>query len=137
MPERKPVVLVSCIHNSGRSVAATGFLRHLAGDRITVLSRGSDPGTALNPQIVAAMAEVGIDVSDQTPTLLTDDNVRAADVVVTMGCGESCAYYPGKRYEDWEVDDPKDRDLEDVRAIRDDIRLRAEKLVADLLPADD
>jgi arsenate reductase (thioredoxin) len=133
MPDRKPVVLVSCIHNSGRSVAATGFLRAMAGDRITVLSRGSDPGTELNPQIVAAMAEVGIDVRDQTPTRLTDADVQAADVVVTMGCGETCPYYPGKRYLDWEVADPKGQDLDTVRTIRDDIRARAERLVAELL----
>lgn len=135
MPDKKPTVLVSCIHNSGRSVAATGFLRHLAGDRITVLSRGSDPGVELNPQIVAAMAEVGIDVSDQTPTQLTDADVRAADIVITMGCGEACAYYPGKRYEDWEVTDPKGQDMDTVRAIRDDIRARAQKLIADLAPS--
>jgi arsenate reductase len=135
MPDDKPTVLVSCIHNSGRSVAATGFLRHLAGDRITVLSRGSEPGTELNPQIVAAMAEVGIDVSDQTPTQLTDADVRAADVVITMACGESCTYYPGKRYEDWEVADPKGQGIETVRAIRDDIRARAEKLITELAPS--
>jgi arsenate reductase (thioredoxin) len=135
MTEHKPTVLVSCIHNSGRSVAATGFLRHLAGDRLTVLSRGSDPGTELNPQIVAAMAEVGIDVSDQTPTQLTDEDVRAADVVITMACGESCTYYPGKRYEDWEVADPKGKDLDTVRGIRDDLRARVEKLIAELVPA--
>lgn len=135
MTEHRPTVLVSCVHNSGRSVAATAFLRQLAGDRLTVLSRGSEPGTELNPQVVAAMAEVGIDVSDQTPTLLTDEDVRAADVVITMACGESCAYYPGKRYEDWDVADPKDRDLATVRAIRDDIRGRVERLIAELLPA--
>jgi arsenate reductase len=128
----RPVVLVSCVHNSGRSVAATGFLRALAGDRIRVLSRGSEPGTELNPQIVAAMAEVGIDVTDQVPTRLTDEDVQAADVVVTMGCGETCPYYPGKRYLDWPVADPKGQDLDTVRAIRDDIRRRAEQLVEEL-----
>jgi arsenate reductase len=133
MPDSKPTVLVSCIHNSGRSVAAAGFLRHLAGDRVNVISRGSDPGTGLNPQIVAAMAEVGIDVTDQTPTRLEDSDVEVSDVVITMACGESCTWFPGKRYEDWEVEDPKGKDLQTVRGIRDDIKARVETLLGELL----
>ena len=135
MTDPKPTVLVSCIHNSGRSVAAAGYLRHLAGDRITVLSRGSAPGSDLNPQIVAAMAEDGIDVTGHVPTKLTYDDVLAADVVVTMGCGEECPVVAGKRYEDWLVEDPKGKDIDTVRGIRDDIRARVENLIAELAPA--
>jgi len=114
---------------------AAGFTRALSGGRIDVLSGGSEPGEHLNPVAVAAMAEVGIDITGSVPQRLTTDQVRAADAVITMGCGDACPIFPGKRYEDWELTDPAGRSLEEVRPIRDDIRRRVELLVADLLPA--
>jgi protein-tyrosine-phosphatase len=130
----KPTVLFVCIHNAGRSQMASGYLRHLAGDRIDVLSAGSAPAASINPMAVAAMAEEGIDISAEQPKILTTDAVKASDVVVTMGCGDTCPYYPGKRYEDWVLDDPAGQGIEAVRPIRDEIRRRIESLVGELLP---
>ncbi len=127
-----PTVLFVCVHNAGRSQMAAGYLRHLAGDRIRVLSAGSEPAASVNPVAVAAMAEEGIDIAGTRPELLDADAVRASDVVVTMGCGDACPVFPGKRYEDWQLDDPAGRDLGAVRGIRDDIRARVEALVAGL-----
>ena len=128
-----PTVLFVCVHNAGRSQMAAGFLQHLAGDRVDVLSAGSQPADAVNPAAVAAMAEVGIDLTAATPKLLTDAAVQEADVVVTMGCGDACPLYPGKRYEDWPLDDPAGQGIDAVRPIRDAIRERVEVLVAELL----
>ncbi|MBO9523034.1 MAG: arsenate reductase ArsC [Nocardioidaceae bacterium] len=125
-------VLFVCVHNAGRSQMAAGFLQHLAGDRIQVLSAGSEPAASVNPVAVAAMAETGIDIAGSQPQLLTDSAVRTADVVVTMGCGDACAFYPGKRYEDWKLDDPAGQGIEAVRAIRDEIRSRVRDLIASL-----
>ena len=127
-----PVVLFLCVHNAGRSQMALGWFTRLAGDRALAWSGGSDPGSAVNPAAVAAMAEVGIDISDEFPKPWTEEIVRAADVVVTMGCGDACPIFPGKRYEDWELDDPAGRAVEDVRPIRDEIRRRVEDLLARL-----
>lgn len=128
----KPSVLFVCIHNAGRSQMAAAYLRHLAGDRIEVLSAGSAPADHLNPAAIAVMLEEGIDMSAETPKILTEVAVEAADVVVTMGCGDTCPFYPGKRYEDWKLDDPAGRGIEAVRPIRDDIRRRVEALIAEL-----
>ncbi len=128
-----PAVLFVCVHNAGRSQMAAGYLRHLAGDRVTVLSAGSAPGDSLNPAAVAVMAEEGIDIATQVPQLLSVDSVKASDVVITMGCGDACPVFPGKRYEDWELEDPAGQDLERVRQIRDDIRGRIETLLGELL----
>jgi protein-tyrosine-phosphatase len=128
-------VLFVCVHNAGRSQMAAGYLRHLAGDRIEVLSAGSEPGDRINPMAVRAMAEEGIDIAGAQPRVLDPDDVRASDVVVTMGCGDACPYFPGTRYEDWLLDDPAGRPIEEVRPIRDEIRRRVEELVAELLPA--
>jgi arsenate reductase (thioredoxin) len=132
MSER-PVVLFVCVHNAGRSQMAQGWLTHLAGDRIDVRSAGSEPSDQLNPVAVQAMAEVGIDIADRRPAILTTDAVRSSDVVITMGCGDTCPVFPGKRYEDWELPDPAGQDLDTVRAIRDQIRTRVEHLVSQLL----
>ena len=129
----KPTVLFVCVHNAGRSQMAAGFLRHLAGDRIEVLSAGSQPGDAVNPVAVAAMAEEGIDLASAQPKVLTDAAVQAADVVITMGCGDACPFYPGKRYEDWQLADPAGQGIDAVRPIRDQIRQRVEGLVSELL----
>jgi arsenate reductase (thioredoxin) len=131
----RPTVLFVCVHNAGRSQIASGFLQHLAGERIEVLSAGSEPADEVNPVAVQAMSEKGIDISREVPKLLADSAVREADVVITMGCGDACPFYPGKRYEDWELDDPAGRNLEQVRPIRDEIETRVRKLVAELLPA--
>lgn len=128
----RPTVLFVCVHNAGRSQMAAGYLRHLAGDRIEVLSAGSKPGNAINPVAVAAMAEEGIDIAGNEPKVLTDDAVEASDVVITMGCGDACRWYPGKRYEDWVLDDPAGQGIEAVRPIRDEIRTRIETLIAEL-----
>ena len=125
-----PTVLFVCVHNAGRSQMAAGWLRHLAGERVEVLSAGSAPAGAVNPLAVAAMAEVGIDISAQQPKLLSDTAVQASDVVITMGCGDACPFYPGTRYEDWKLDDPAGQGIEAVRPIRDEIRRRVEELVA-------
>jgi protein-tyrosine-phosphatase len=126
-------VLFVCVHNAGRSQMAAGYLHHLAGDRVEVLSAGSQPADQLNPVAVAAMAEEGIDIASETPQLLTDSAVQEADVVVTMGCGDECPFFPGKRYEDWVLDDPAGQPLEVVRPVRDEIRLRVERLVDELI----
>jgi arsenate reductase len=131
----EPTVLFVCVHNAGRSQMAAGYLRTLAGDRVRVLSAGSMPAGQLNPVAVAAMAEEGIDLTTATPKLLTEEAVREADVVITMGCGDACPFYPGKRYLDWELDDPAGQPLEAVRPIRDEIRRRVEALVAELATA--
>ena len=133
----RPTVLFVCVHNAGRSQMAAGYLQALAGDRVRVLSAGSMPAGQLNPVAVAAMAEEGIDLTTASPRLLTDEAVREADVVITMGCGDACPFYPGKRYLDWELDDPAGQPLEAVRPIRDEIRRRVEALVADLATARD
>ena len=130
-----PSVLFVCVHNAGRSQMAAGYLEHLGAGRIEVRSAGSAPGEALNPVAVQAMAEEGIDISANRPTVLTTEAVQASDVVVTMGCGDTCPVFPGKRYEDWELDDPAGQGIETVRPIRDEIRRRVETLVAELLPA--
>lgn len=130
--DTRPTVLFVCVHNAGRSQMAAGYLQHLAGDRIQVLSAGSAPADQVNPVAVQAMAEDGVDITAEAPKLLTDAAVREADVVVTMGCGDACPFYPGKRYEDWVLDDPAGQDLEHVRPIRDEIRARVEALVDEL-----
>jgi arsenate reductase len=127
-----PTVLFVCVHNAGRSQMAAGWLRHLAGDRVEVLSAGSAPAGTINPVAVEAMAEVGIDIAAQQPKLLSDTAVQASDVVITMGCGDACPYYPGKRYEDWKLDDPAGQGIESVRPIRDEIRRRVEELIDSL-----
>jgi protein-tyrosine-phosphatase len=128
----KPAVLFLCVHNAGRSQMAAGWLRHLAGDRVDVFSGGSDPGWETNKGAIEAMAEVGIDISKEYPKPWTDEIARAADVIVTMGCGDACPVYPGKRYEDWELLDPAGQPVEVVRDVRDDIRTRVEQLMASL-----
>lgn len=133
MSATAPAVLFVCVHNAGRSQMAAGYLRALAGDRIDVFSAGSEPGDAVNPAAVAVMAEEGIDLSTATPQILTTDAVRQADVVITMGCGDACPIFPGKRYEDWELTDPAGQPVEVVRGIRDDIRARVEELIASLM----
>ncbi|MCA0252137.1 MAG: arsenate reductase ArsC [Actinobacteria bacterium] len=130
----RPTVLFVCIHNAGRSQMAAGYLRHLGGDRVEVLSAGSAPAGAINPVAVAAMTEEGIDIAGEQPKILTTDAVRVSDVVITMGCGDTCPYYPGKRYEDWVLDDPAGQGIDAVRPIRDQIRRRVEVLLDELLP---
>jgi arsenate reductase (thioredoxin) len=127
-----PTVLFVCVHNAGRSQMAAGYLQHLAGDRIDVLSAGSQPAEQVNPAAVEAMAEEGIDIRAEQPKLLTDSAVQTADVVITMGCGDECPFYPGRRYEDWVLDDPAGQDVDAVRPIRDEIRRRVEALIGDL-----
>ena len=130
----QPTVLFVCVHNAGRSQMAAGYLAHLAGDRVTVLSAGSAPADQVNPAAVAVMAEEGIDLTTARPKILTDQAVLESDVVITMGCGDTCPIYPGKRYEDWVLDDPAGQGVEAVRPIRDEIRRRVEALLAELLP---
>ena len=132
---RIPPVLFVCVHNAGRSQMAAGWLQHLAGDRVQVLSAGSAPKDQINPVAIEAMAEEGIDIAHNVPKVLTTEAVQESDVVITMGCGDVCPVFPGKRYEDWELDDPAGLGLEAVRPIRDEIRRRIEGLVAELLPA--
>lgn len=127
-----PSVVFLCVHNAGRSQMAAGWMQHLAGKRVEVFSGGSDPASDVNPVAVEAMAEVGIDISRELPKLWTDETIRAADIVVTMGCGDSCPVFPGKRYIDWELSDPAGRPIEEVRAIRDEIRARVEQLATNL-----
>ena len=129
-----PTVLFVCVHNAGRSQMAAGYLQHLAGDRIDVLSAGSQPAERVNQVAVAAMAEEGIDITAEQPKLLTDTAVQQADVVITMGCGDECPFYPGTRYEDWVLDDPAGQGIDVVRPIRDQIRKRVEALVNALVP---
>ncbi|HEX4862772.1 MAG TPA: arsenate reductase ArsC [Acidimicrobiales bacterium] len=127
-----PIVLFLCVHNAGRSQMALGWLASLAGGRVTAWSGGSEPGVELNPAVVEAMREVGIDISEEFPKPWTEEIVRAADVVVTMGCGDACPVFPGKRYEDWVLDDPAGKSLEEIRPIRDEIRNRVRELLARL-----
>ncbi|MFI6047201.1 arsenate reductase ArsC [Nocardia sp. NPDC051321] len=131
----KPSVLFICVHNAGRSQMAAGFLNALAGDRIEVRTAGSAPAAALNPIAVAAMAEVGIDISGQTPKALTMDAVGISDVVVTMGCGDACPFFPGISYRDWPLPDPSEQTIDVVRTIRDRIQILVENLIAELVPA--
>jgi protein-tyrosine-phosphatase len=129
----KPTVLFVCVHNAGRSQMAAGYLHHLAGDRIDVLSAGSQPADTVNPVAVEAMAEDGIDLAAAQPKVLTDAAVQSSDVVITMGCGDACPFYPGKRYEDWQLDDPAGQGIDAVRPIRNQIKQRVHDLVAELL----
>jgi arsenate reductase len=130
---RKPAVLFVCIHNAGRSQMAAGFARHLGGDAVEVRSAGSEPGETVNPAAVAAMAELGIDISDQVPKKLTFEAVEASTVVITMGCGDACPVFPGTSYRDWALPDPAGKGIDAVRPIRDEIRTRVEALIADLV----
>lgn len=127
-------VLFVCVHNAGRSQMAAGYARAIGGDRVRVLSGGSEPGAEINPVAVAAMAEEGIDITGNTPQLLLTEDVRASDAVITMGCGDACPIFPGKRYEDWELTDPAGKGIDDVRPIRDEVRRRVTELLAELLP---
>ncbi|PPG86159.1 arsenate reductase ArsC [Rathayibacter rathayi] len=130
-----PTVLFVCIHNAGRSQMATGYLRALSGGAVEVRSGGSEPGESINPVAIRAMAEEGIDISQAVPQRMTTEQVRASDVVITMGCGDVCPVFPGKRYEDWDLADPHGKDLDEVRPIRDDIKRRVQTLVLELLRA--
>jgi protein-tyrosine-phosphatase len=133
MSSAKPTVLFVCVHNAGRSQMAAGFMRTLGADRVEVLSAGSAPKDSINPIAVQAMQEVGIDISNNTPKILTPEAVQESDAVITMGCGDACPFYPGKRYEDWVLDDPAGQGIESVRVIRDDIKKRVEQLLSELL----
>ena len=132
MSSPKPTVLFVCIHNAGRSQMAAGFMNSLGAGRVEVLSAGSAPKDSINPVAVEAMGEVGIDIANNTPKFLTDEAVIASDVVITMGCGDTCKLYPGKRYEDWQLDDPAGQGIEQVRIIRDEIKKRVEDLLSSL-----
>jgi arsenate reductase len=132
MSEKKTIMFV-CVHNAGRSQMAAGFMRELGGENVEVLSAGSAPKDSINPVAVEAMAELGIDISEQKPKVLTEDAVQQSDVVITMGCGDACPYYPGKRYEDWVLEDPAGQGIEPVRVIRDQIKARVEQLLAEIL----
>ena len=134
MPD-KPSVLFVCVHNAGRSQMAASYLTHLSSGAVEVRSAGSEPADLVNPAAVAAMAEEGIDISAEQPKIITDTAVRGSDVVITMGCGDTCPFYPGKRYEDWVLEDPAGKGVEAVRPIRDEIRRRVEALIAELVPA--
>jgi len=134
MSKGKPSVLFVCVHNAGRSQMAAALLARHAGDRVSIRSAGSEPADQLNPAVVAAMREIGIDIAKETPKLLTSELAADADVVITMGCGDTCPVFPGKRYEDWELDDPAGLGLDEVRPIRDEIDARVRNLVAELLP---
>lgn len=131
--EDKPSVLFVCVHNAGRSQMAAGFMTHLGEGRIEVLSAGSAPKDSINPVAVEAMAEIGIDISSNSPKILTPEAVQQSDAVITMGCGDVCPFYPGKRYEDWVLEDPAGQGIEGVRVIRDEIKVRVENLLAELL----
>jgi len=133
MTEKKPSVLFVCVHNAGRSQMAAGWLQHLAGDRIDIRSAGSLPADQINPVAVEAMREAGIDIAAETPKILTREAVHDSDVVITMGCGDACPFFPGKRYEDWKLDDPAGQSIEAVRLIRDEIRSRVATLISSLL----
>ncbi|MDN4481719.1 arsenate reductase ArsC [Demequina muriae] len=133
MSETKPSVIFVCVHNAGRSQMAAGYMTHLSQGRVEVRSAGSMPADQINPAAVEAMLEEGIDIRKEQPKVLTPEAVQASDAVITMGCGDACPYYPGKRYEDWKLEDPAGQGVEAVRPIRDDIRGRVEALLADLL----
>ncbi|WP_405615593.1 arsenate reductase ArsC [Streptomyces sp. NBC_01511] len=132
---RPPSVLFVCVHNAGRSQMAAAFLTHLAADRVRVRSAGSTPATTVNPSVVAAMAEVGIDVSTEIPKVLTTEAVRASDIVITMGCGDTCPAFPGKRYLDWQLPDPAGQGIDAIRPIRDEIEQRIRRLIDEIAPA--
>lgn len=129
----KKTIMFVCVHNAGRSQMAAGFMRELGGDQVDVLSAGSAPKDSINPVAVEAMAELGIDIANQKPKILIPEAVQQSDVVITMGCGDACPYYPGKRYEDWKLDDPAGQGIEAVRRIRDEIKARVERLLAEIL----
>jgi protein-tyrosine-phosphatase len=132
----KPSVLFVCVHNAGRSQMAAGFLRELSAGKIEVLSAGSAPADSINPSVVAAMNELGIDISAEQPKILTTESVQISDVVITMGCGDVCPIFPGKRYEDWQLEDPAGQGVDAVRPIRDEIKARIETLISELLPTE-
>lgn len=132
MSEKKPTVLFVCVHNAGRSQMAAGYLQHLAGDRINVLSAGTEPKEQINPSAIAVMAEEGIDIAHNAPKVLTTESVQDSDYVITMGCGDACPFFPGKTYLDWPLDDPAGKSVDDVRPIRDEIRSRIEGLIAEI-----
>jgi arsenate reductase len=129
----KKTIMFVCVHNAGRSQMAAGFMRELGGERVEVLSAGSAPKDSINPIAVEAMLELGIDIANQKPKILTPEAVQQSDVVITMGCGDACPYYPGKRYEDWKLDDPAGQGIEPVRVIRDEIKARVENLLGEIL----
>ena len=133
MSSHKPTVLFVCVHNAGRSQMAAGFMNSLGAGRVEVLSAGSAPKDSINPIAVQAMQEVGIDISNNVPKVLTPEAVQESDAVITMGCGDACPFYPGKRYEDWVLDDPAGQGIESVRVIRDEIKKRVEQLLSELL----
>jgi arsenate reductase (thioredoxin) len=133
--KEQPDVLFVCVHNAGRSQMAAGLVKLRSAGRIHVRSAGSDPGEEINPAVLDAMGELGVEMSEEFPKPLTDEVVRAADVVITMGCGDACPIYPGKRYEDWDLDDPAGQDLDTVRRIRDELDGRVQTLVAELIPS--
>ena len=133
MSTHKPTVLFVCVHNAGRSQMAAGFMNAIGAGRVEVLSAGSAPKDSINPIAVQAMQEVGIDISNNVPKVLTPEAVQESDAVITMGCGDACPFYPGKRYEDWVLDDPAGQGIESVRVIRDDIKKRVEQLLSELL----
>jgi len=137
MKEKKPVVLFVCVHNAGRSQMAAGFMSFLSGGNVEVLSAGSAPKDSINPIVVAAMAEEGIDISENAPKVLTTQALQESDVVITMGCGDACPYFPGKLYLDWVLDDPAGQSIDKVRIIRDEIKKRVQLLLIDLLPSED
>lgn len=130
---KKPSVLFVCVHNAGRSQMAAGFLEHIGGDKINVYSAGSAPKDSINPIAVEAMREKGIDISGRSPKILTTESVQASDVVITMGCGDACPFFPGKRYEDWVLDDPAGKSIDEVRSIRDEIEKRVITLLKELI----
>lgn len=132
MPGKKATVLFVCVHNAGRSQMAAGYLQHLAGDRVEVLSAGTEPKDHVNPSAVAAMAEEGIDIANNSPKVLTTEAVKESDYVITMGCGDTCPYFPGKTYLDWPLNDPAGKGVEDVRPIRDEIRAKVEALILEI-----
>ena len=132
MSEKKAAVLFVCVHNAGRSQMAAGYLQHLAGDRVQVLSAGTEPKDQVNPSAIAAMAEEGIDIANSIPKVLTTDSVKDSDYVITMGCGDACPFFPGKTYLDWPLSDPAGKGVEEVRPIRDEIRAKVEALIAEI-----
>lgn len=132
MSDKKATVLFVCVHNAGRSQMAAGYLQHLAGDRVQVLSAGTEPKDQVNPSAIEAMAEEGIDIAHNTPRVLTDESVKESDYVITMGCGDACPFFPGKTYLDWPLSDPAGKGVEEVRPIRDEIRDKVEALIAEI-----
>jgi protein-tyrosine-phosphatase len=132
MSDKKATVLFVCVHNAGRSQMASGYLQHLAGDRVQVLSAGTEPKNEINPSAIAAMAEEGIDIANNSPKVLTTEAVQESNYVITMGCGDTCPFFPGKTYLDWPLNDPAGKGVEDVRPIRDEIRVKVEALIAEI-----